>query len=171
MVFRQIGTQTNLIAEVLGRFATEHLACLAHTLGFRLERLLEVLGVNTCLGSLFPSHLRPLPSAHSHELRFGRASGKGEEPRALGDVRGCTYHQIDRYWGSILYSGPQTVVEKPEPTSKMSIATQGLRAIAETAILNQHDSQRLSDFAPRSEINCNRCLCPLPWFVMRLRNK
>ena len=57
------------------------------TLGLRLERLLEVLGVNTCLGSLFPSHLRSLRSVHFYELRFGWASGEGKEVRALSDVR------------------------------------------------------------------------------------
>jgi hypothetical protein len=69
-------------------FATEGLCRLALTLGLRLERLLEVLGVNACFCPLLPGHLRPLRAVHLYELRFRWPTGEGEEPRALGDV--CT---------------------------------------------------------------------------------
>ena len=54
------------------------------TLGLRLERLLEVLCV---FCPLFPSHLRSLWPVYPYELGLCRASGEGEEPRALSDVR------------------------------------------------------------------------------------
>ena len=55
-------------------------------LRLRLERLLEVFGVNTRLSSLRPSHRRSLCSVHLSELGLGRASGKSEESSALGNL-------------------------------------------------------------------------------------
>jgi hypothetical protein len=57
------------------------------TLGLRLERLLEVLCVHTCLRTLRPGHLWSLRPVHLYELRLCRASGEGKEARALSDVR------------------------------------------------------------------------------------
>ena len=50
-------TRSNTVitdGEALDRFATEGLCCVGLTLGLRLERLVEVLGVNSRLGSLNP---------------------------------------------------------------------------------------------------------------------
>jgi hypothetical protein len=68
-------------------FATEGLCRLALTLGLRLERLLEVLGVNACFCPLLPGHLWSLRPVHLYELRLGRASGEGKEARALSYMR------------------------------------------------------------------------------------
>lgn len=48
---------------------------------------LKVFGINTSLGTLCPRHLWSPGSVHLNELSLGRASGKGEEPRTLGDFR------------------------------------------------------------------------------------
>ena len=57
------------------------------TLGLRLERLLEVFGINTRLGSLLPSHIRSVWPVHLYELRLRWPSSESKEPRALGDMR------------------------------------------------------------------------------------
>jgi hypothetical protein len=54
------------------------LCCLALTLGLRLERLLKVLGIDTCLGTLRPSHRWSLRPVHLDELGLRQASGEGE---------------------------------------------------------------------------------------------
>jgi hypothetical protein len=53
---------------------------------FRRQSGLEMLGINTCLGSLRLSHLRSLWAVDLYELGLGWTSSEGEEPRALSDV-------------------------------------------------------------------------------------
>jgi hypothetical protein len=57
-------------------FATAGPCCLALTLGLRLERLLEVLGVNACFCPLLQSHLWSLRST----LSLRRAAGEAFRP-------------------------------------------------------------------------------------------
>jgi hypothetical protein len=54
--------------------------------GFYLERLLEVFGVNACLGAFGPSHRRSLRAVHLDELDLSRVSGESEEACPLGNV-------------------------------------------------------------------------------------
>jgi hypothetical protein len=63
---------------------------------------LEVLGVNTRLGTLRPGHLRPLGSVHLDELGPGWASGKGEESRTLSDVRTSSFGPHLRFFAGFL---------------------------------------------------------------------
>jgi hypothetical protein len=79
--------QSVLKVKALSRFLRPRASAVSLTLGLRRERLLEVFGVNARLGPLLPGHLWSLRPVHFNELRLCRASGEGEEARALGYVR------------------------------------------------------------------------------------
>jgi len=54
---------------------------------FRCQSSLKVLGVNTRLGPLRPSHLWSLRSVHFNEVGLGRASSQSIQPSTFGNAR------------------------------------------------------------------------------------